>query len=444
MTNSIFEILKREQLTRLNISYDWKTGTHQLSAARLWDHQTNFAHYNKSFTTHTPLLAKTTTLDTQATTSLFAQHHALDHLQNILSLLQKGKHLGIECFYHEPQNIRFINNIHSDTLGINNRSHALRAGGIRRHDLNEDELDVIIDGLNLSRGMSFKNFAARIPHGGNKMTVIMEPLDLEDHAALGFLAYALDHSRTFTGPDMGFPPELADTLKENFTLNITGGPKGPLGPTGTPTAFGTYLAAKEAVQFRANSPSLQGMKIAVQGLGAVGFPLCEHYLKDGAALIVADTNHDQVKKLKAQHPNATIEVTDHDKIMFAEADLFSPCALGGIITKKNIPQLRFKTIIGAANNQLQASSQEEECALATDLQRHNILFQIAWWHNLGGVLCGHEEYTHQKNASMQNVLDTTQAIVTKHTRKNLTESNQLGITPTERAYRTAENAIYPA
>ncbi len=136
MTNSIFEILKHEQLTRLTLAYDWQTNTHQLRAARLWNHQTNFANYNKVFTAHTPLLNQTTLLNTQATTALFVKHHALDHLQDVLSLLQKGKHLGIDCFYHPSQDIRFINNIHSDTLGINNRSHALRAGGIRRHDLN--------------------------------------------------------------------------------------------------------------------------------------------------------------------------------------------------------------------------------------------------------------------------------------------------------------------
>ncbi len=291
--------------------------------------------------------------------------------------------------------------------------------------------------------MSFKNFAARIPHGGNKMTVIMDPLDLNNHEALGFLAYALDHSRTFTGPDMGFPPQLADTLKKHYTLNITGGPQGPLGPTGTPTAYGTYLAAKEAFKFLTGSPSLKNKKIAISGLGAVGFHLAKHYLNEGASLIVADTDANQIKKLITQHPNANIEVTDHDKIIFATADLFSPCALGGIITQKIIPELRFKIILGAANNQLQASSQEEEITLSNALQKNHILFQIAWWHNLGGVLCGHEEYTQQQNASLQNVLDTTQAIITKHTQENFTASKKLGITPTQQAYRAAENAIYP-
>ncbi len=442
MTNYLFDILRIENLTCLAIASNWRTGEYQLRAARLWDDQTEFANYNQTFSSATPLLKNDRILNTAETTALFAQYHATDYLQSILKLLRKGRHQGIDCFYHQQLNIRFINNIHSDTLGINNRSHALRAGGIRRHELHENELDVIIDGLNLSRGMSFKNFAARIPHGGNKMTVMMPPLDLADTAALGFLAFALDQSRTFTGPDMGFPPELADVLKEKFTLNITGGPKGPLGATGTPTAYGTYLAAKEAMRFQTGSPSLQNVSIAVQGLGAVGFPLCEHYLNEGATLTVADINNDHIRKLRAQFPDASIAVVDHDKILLVEADLFSPCALGGLISQEVIPNLRFKTILGAANNQLQASSQEEEVVLALELQKHHILFQVAWWHNLGGVLCGYEEYTQQQNASMQNVLDNTKSITTEFTRTNLAESAKSGLTPTELAYRAAENAIY--
>ena len=442
--DSIFDILEKEDLNRLTIGHDWRTGTCHVSSGKTWDHGTVWANYNKTFSTSTPLTSDAVCHGAASTRALFRKHGALDYLEGVIELLRKGKHHCIDCFFDTKNNIRFMNNVHSDVLGVNNRSHALRAGGIRRHGLDEEEYEVIIDGLNLSRGMSFKNFAARIPYGGCKMTVMMEPVRLDDMGALGFLAYALDMSRAFTGPDMGFPTELADVLKEHFTLNITGGPGGPLGATGTPTAFGTYRAVGQAVRFVKGSPSLRGVKIAVQGLGAVGVPLCEHYIREGAALVVTDIDPGIVDRFCSTHQDADIEVVPPEDILFVEADVFSPCATGGILTMDLIPRLRFKIIMGAANNQLKASSREEECSLARALQRHGILFQVAWWHNLGGVLCGREEYEMQHEASMDNVLARVEQICTEHTWSNLTESHQLSMTPTEHAYASAENVIYQA
>ena len=70
--------------------------------------------------------------------------------------LKKENHQGIECFFDQEKDIHFISNMHSNTLGINNGYHAIRSGGIRRHEKDEEELDVIIDGLNLSWAMSLK------------------------------------------------------------------------------------------------------------------------------------------------------------------------------------------------------------------------------------------------------------------------------------------------
>jgi len=88
-------------------------------------------------------------------------------------------------------------------------------GGIRRHEKSEDELDVIIDGLNLGRAMSFKNIAGELPMGGIKSTVMMDPLDLDNFQQIGFLAFALDSMRCETGPDMGFPIKMTDVMIDN-------------------------------------------------------------------------------------------------------------------------------------------------------------------------------------------------------------------------------------
>jgi len=436
--------MDKEELTHLRISYNWKTKTSHLFAAKEWDDNVQWGNYNKSFyvsTTNT-LIKECCYYNDNATQKLFAKHNLQKYLSTIINLLEQGKHLFIDCFYCKKYNIRFMNNVHSDILGINNRSHAIRMGGIRRHELGEKEYDVIIDGLNLGRAMSFKNFASKIPCGGTKMTIMMDPVDLDNLGVIGFLSYALDRSRTCTGPDMGFPTELADVMKKHFTTNIVGGPNGPLGPTGKPTAYGAYLATKQAAKFKFGSTTLKGKSIAIQGLGATGYYLAKHYIEDGASLYVADIDEQVCHNFKKENPNANIKIIEPEEILFVDADIFSPCAIGGIITKEIIPKLKFKIIIGCANNQLNASNQEEEFTLARELDKQNILFQVGWWHNVGGVLCGAEEYKNQENASINNVLKKIEEICTKHTWENLTTAKKNGITPTENAYKSTEAVIY--
>ena len=107
--------------------------------------------------------------------------------------------------------------------------------------------------------MSYKNVAAQIPFGGCKLAVHSDYITLKDLPRLGFLAFFIDKSRQgilslanskftrcFTGPDMGFLPEHADILRAHFTKNIVGGKQGPMGPTGTPAGWGTFLAMQQA------------------------------------------------------------------------------------------------------------------------------------------------------------------------------------------------------
>jgi glutamate dehydrogenase/leucine dehydrogenase len=440
--NSIFDLMHAEDITHLKISYDWKTDNTLLYASKEWDEDIEWDEYNKSFTASSFLTNDNKSYTDDEVRKIFKKNKLDDYLGTVIELLRKGRHIFIDCYYSKKYNIRFMNNVHCDYPGLNNRSQAIRAGGIRRHELHEDEYDVIIDGLNLGRGMSFKNFAARIPYGGTKITVMMAPLDLRDLKILGFLSYCLDRARNFTGPDMGFPPEMADAMKENFTLNITGGPGGPLGATGTPTALGVYYAVKQACRYLYNNESLNGKTIAIQGLGAVGSYLAEYYLKEGASLIVCDVNESNCHALKEKYSDGDITVTTPDNILFVEADIFSPAAIGGLITKAIIPKIKFKGIFGGANNLLKASSQEEEYELAKELHKYGILYQIDWWHNVGGVLCGCEEYEHQQLASMANVTEKVKHICTEFTWKNLVEARNAGITPTENAYKKAEKAIY--
>jgi leucine dehydrogenase len=440
---SLFIPLEKENLTTFGIDYHWKNGLIAFHAAREWEEETDWSAYNQAFTYEHPLTADTAYLGHQETWDLFKKYKVAAHLDNVVDLIKKGRHQGITCFLNRKQNIHFISNMHSNTLGISNGFHAIRSGGIRRHEPESEEIEVVIDGLNLSRAMSLKNAGAQIPFGGSKITVQCPPVDLHDYHTIGFLAYALDRTRSFTGPDMGFSPALADVMKRQaYSVNISGGFDSKIGPTGNPTAYGVYLALKEAANIKFGSQALSGKTIVVQGLGAVGYPLVEKYLvKEDVTIFISEIMRDPVKKLTVRFPQRVKEIDPKDVLRF-EADIFVPCAMGGILDEDTIKTLKYSIVIGAANNQLKASSQEEEIRLAKILDERNILFQVDWMHNTGGVIAGMAEYIHQEKASLDQVKSHTEKVCKYGVKENLDASRKEGITPTERAYRYYTSQIY--
>ena len=442
MRDSVFEIMREEGLNRLRIHYDWRRDAFSLYAAREWDRETSFERYNRDFTALTLQPSAGRYLAMSETEAAFERCGLRPHLARVQDLMRKGRHVLLDCYYHEGLDIRFVNHVHSDKRGLNNGRSSIVMGGIRRHEPGEDEIDVFIDGMNLGRGMTFKNVAAALPMGGCKTTVQMAPVDLEDLNQVGFLAYATDRTRNTAGPDMNFPPELADAVNPRFSRHFVGGPRGPLGPTGTPTAYGVYNAVKQAAQVVWGSESLAGRTIVVQGLGAVGFHLAGHYLGEGARLTVCDRDPAAVARFLASHPGHHVDVVESERVLGVEADILSPAAAGGLLTFENIPTLRVAIVMGGANNVLKASSQEEECDLARLLARRGVLYQVDWWHNIAGVMAGYEEYVHQERASLDRLMREVGVRCTEQTRVNLLAARRDGITPTEAAYRAVEEDVY--
>jgi glutamate dehydrogenase/leucine dehydrogenase len=371
-----------------------------------------------------------------------AQEGLRPELEVIRRLLKEGGHHGIDFYYHERRNIRVMHCKHVSTMGIRNRRHAIRVGAMRRHELDEPEIDVITDGLNLARAMAYKNAAANIPYGGSKIVVQCDPLKLDDFESLGFLAYVTDRSRSITGPDMNIRPEVADVIREKFTKNYVGSTKGPLGPTGKPTAYGEYLAIKEACDFVYGSRDMTNKKVAIQGLGQVGHPLAEYLLNDRAHLIVTDTDISKVEKLQRRWGESLVKHVKPGDIYLASADIFSPCAMGGVITEERIRQFKFRIVLGPANNQLQATSKEKEIELSKKLAEAGILFVIDWAHNSGGVLCAWAEWLLQEQATFDRLRPKIEAVCKRNFRKLLEEARAANKTPTELVYEQTEGAVY--
>lgn len=442
MTDSIFTPMASAGLTTLKLQYDWRTDEHRLFAAKEWEPGQDFSQYNRSFYNENVLTPEAVYLNSRQVRQLFADHGLTDYLERIMELLRQGRHFGIEAYFHAEKDIRFMCHQHSRKLGVMNKRHAIMAGGIRRHPRYEAEIDVVVDGLNLGRAMSFKNIAADLDFGGCKTTVQMDELDLNDLEALGFLSFALDRCRTMTGPDMNFPTEMSDVINEHFSAQFTNGPSSPLGESGKPTAYGTYLALKEAVRFTEGTVELAGKSVAVMGLGAVGWHLAELLNADGAKLFVADVNRERVSKFISAHSRGHVMAVDVAGVLDLDADILCPAAIGGIIDEDVIGRLRYRYVFGPANNQLKATSQAEEERLARLLADRGILFQTEWWHNTAGVMCGAEEYINGANASYESLQQRIERTIPAKTRRNLEQAGELGITPTENAYRTCADIIY--
>lgn len=444
----LFRPLVAEGLTTLRVRHDFRAGTGQVEAAREWDEGLDFGGYGRAFTFESLLTREPAVLGDEETRALFRRHGAGDLLDLLLAHMAAGRHEGVDVWVHAPRGIGLVSNMHSSAPGLGSRRHALRAGGIRRHGPEEPIEAVLVDGLNLSRAMSYKNAGARVPFGGSKICVVSEPIATGDDEALGFLAWGIDRARCFTGPDMGFSPEHADALRRRFTRNIVGGTAEALGPTGPPTARGVLLALVEAVRERLGRDGLGGLTFAVQGLGAVGAPLASGLLAGGAVRVfVADVDAARVESFLSSLESGDrgrVEVAGPDEVLFLDVDVASPNAVGGVVGEEEVPRIRAKILMGAANNQLRATSPEEEIRIARALAAAGVLYEVDWLHNAAGVIAGHEAWERQEEASMERVEARVEEVCRDGVREVLRLARETGTTPTEVAYRQVEEAIYGA
>ncbi|MDJ0940726.1 MAG: Glu/Leu/Phe/Val dehydrogenase [Woeseiaceae bacterium] len=294
-------------------------------------------------------------------------------------------HHEILHFVDDPATgLRVIIAVHSTALGP-------AAGGCRRWQYASDA-DAVTDVLRLSRGMTYKNAIAGLPFGGGKAVILADDDAPKSEALFRALGRAIDTlgGRYITAEDVGMSPEDMRIVSEE-TRYVSGLPRSGEGAGGDPspwTAWGCYLGIKAAVEARLGSDSLEGLKIAVQGVGHVGLHLTKLLAEDGAKLVVADVNRDNLKK--AQEIAGVSEVSPRD-ILFADVDILAPCALGNVLNSQTIPKLKAKVIAGAANNQL--STEEDGARLA----EREILYAPDYVINAGGIISVAHEFLDQSS-----------------------------------------------
>lgn len=295
-------------------------------------------------------------------------------------------HESVHYFNDAASGLQAIIAVHSTVLGPG-------AGGCRRWTYASD-FDALTDALRLSRGMTYKNAVAELPFGGAKAVILASESAQKSPALFEALGRAIEAlaGRYITAEDVGVS---VDDMRhvQTQTRFVSGLPQSGDNAGGDPsprTATGVFLGIEAAVKVRLKKASLNGLSIAVQGVGHVGAHLCQQLHDAGAKLVIADVNNDNLEAICATIPAKVVSPSD---ILFADVDVLAPCALGNVFTSATIPNIRAKIIAGAANNQL--STEADGARLAA----RQILYAPDYVINAGGIISVSHEYHGQSSAA---------------------------------------------
>lgn len=290
-------------------------------------------------------------------------------------IAEMGHEQVVMC-HDKASGYRGIIAIHDTTLGPG-------LGGLRFWNYASDE-EAFIDALRLSRGMTCKNAVAGLNLGGGKAVMIGDNRTTNREMLFRAHGRFVDSlgGRYITAEDVGVGVEDMDFVHME-TKHVTGiGSKS--GDPSSVTAHGVFRAIEASARERWGSDSLEGKRVALQGCGHVGYHIARELFAAGATLVVTDIDEFRIKRVV----DATgADVVGSDDIYSQKADIFAPCALGGVINDVTIPQLRVEIVAGAANNQLLEPRHGDELA------EKGILYAPDYVVNAGGVINVYSELT---------------------------------------------------
>lgn len=290
---------------------------------------------------------------------------------NVFDHPEFDNHEQVVFFSDEETGLRAIVAVHNSNLGPG-------AGGCRIWNYDSFD-DALTDVLRLSKGMSYKSALAGLDCGGGKSVIIADsrmPRDKKDKLMAAFARHLQKLGGSYwAAEDVGTSVEDARVMMQECDY-IFGLPDGSGDPSPY-TARGVFESIRAAVQFKLGRDNLEGIKVAVQGVGHVGYYLCGHLHEAGAELYVTDINQEALDKV-ANEFGATIVALD--EIYSLDVDVYAPCALGATVNDETIPQLKASMVVGAANNQL------AEDRHGDILHEKGILYAPDYVANAGGMI----------------------------------------------------------
>jgi leucine dehydrogenase len=279
--------------------------------------------------------------------------------------------------------------------------------------------DALEDALRLSHMMSLKAAASNLPHGGAK-AVLIAPHDIKDRKAYMEVFGDFVHSlggRYVTAVDVGTDISDMDVIATRTPYVTCTSDSKEDGDPSPHTAFGVCRGIEAAVKFKLGKNDLNNIHVIIQGLGHVGYALAKELHQRGAVLTVADVNEkaiDQCIKEFNAHVCAPDEVYD------IKADVFAPCALGGILNLHTIKKLCVPIVAGSANNQLAHHHH------GVILHERGILYAPDFLINVGGLIYASSMYDHGDPAkardAVNHIYDNLMDLFEKSQKENVATS----------------------
>ena len=278
--------------------------------------------------------------------------------------------------------------VHSTALGT-------AAGGTRmKHYPTPD--DALRDGMRLSEAMSLKLASVDFPHGGGKAVIALPSTEIPQGDARRRLLHEYGRFINSLGglyscaPDMNTSAADMDVIAEvtPYVFCKTEA-AGGAGDTAPDTAVGVLHGIRASCRYAFGSDDLSQRSVLVQGAGGVGGRLIELLLEADTKVIATDIDPARLAHMR----DKGIEVVAADRALTTPCDVLAPCATGGIINARTIPNLQCRVIAGGANNQL------ETPADADALRGRGIAYAPDFVINAGGVLHGggleEQHWTHE-------------------------------------------------
>lgn len=287
--------------------------------------------------------------------------------------IDSGGHEQVVVCSRPELGLKAIIAIHNTTLGP-------ALGGTRMWSY-KNESEAMRDVLRLSRGMTYKAAISGLNLGGGKAVIIGDPYKDKNERLFRAFGRFVDGlaGRYITAEDVGMSEQDMEWIYSE-TKYVTGIPKA-MGGSGDPspvTAYGVYMGMKSAAKNAYGCDSLKGKRIAIQGAGNVASNLARYIAKENATLYITDIYREKAEKIAAE---CSATYVDPDAIYGLNVDIFSPCALGGVVNDDTLPVLTCDIVAGGANNIL-----EDEKVHADRLKERGIIYAPDYVINAGGII----------------------------------------------------------
>lgn len=303
---------------------------------------------------------------------------------SIFSHKEFDQHEQVIFCYDDKTGLKAIIAVHSTTLGP-------ALGGCRLWNYQSDT-EALTDVLRLSKGMTYKAAVAGLNLGGGKSVIIGDAKKVKSEALFRAFGRFVDSlgGKYLTAEDVNIKVEDMEHIAKE-TKYQTGASTGSGDPSPM-TALGVFHGIRASIKEKYDKEDLDGVKVAIQGCGNVGSYLAKHLHESGAQLFVSDIDPEKAKKLQTDFG---ANISPLEEIHSLDVDVYSPCALGGGLNDKTIPEIKAKVIAGGANNQLLQEAQHADM-----ISKNNILYAPDYVINSGGIInCYREIAGYDKKAA---------------------------------------------